>query len=125
MVGYARPARNTNDVCAYASVAEPVDATDSKSVSRKGVPVRFGPGAPLTSGAWSCHADSATSVSFTAEANYCAPDQVIALTLRTVGQPLAATEGFAIVLADLKTLLESGTSAGITSAKAKLIALRC
>lgn len=37
---------------------------------------------------------------------------------------LNATEGFAIVLADLKTLLESGSSAGITKAKAKLIALR-
>jgi uncharacterized protein YndB with AHSA1/START domain len=37
---------------------------------------------------------------------------------------LNATEGFAIVLCDLKTLLESGTSAGITSAKAKLIQLR-
>lgn len=37
---------------------------------------------------------------------------------------LNATEGFAIVLADLKTLLESGTSAGITKAKAKLIAHR-
>ena len=37
---------------------------------------------------------------------------------------LDATEGFAIVLADLKTLLESGRSAGITRAKAKLIALR-
>ena len=37
---------------------------------------------------------------------------------------LNATEGFAIVLADLKTLLESGNSAGITKAKAKLIALR-
>ena len=37
---------------------------------------------------------------------------------------LNATEGFAIVLADLKTLLESGRSAGITKAKARLIALR-
>lgn len=37
---------------------------------------------------------------------------------------LNATEGFSIVLADLKTLLETGTSAGITKAKAKLIALR-
>jgi uncharacterized protein YndB with AHSA1/START domain len=37
---------------------------------------------------------------------------------------LNATEGFAIVLADLKTLLESGKSAGITKAKAKLITLR-
>ena len=37
---------------------------------------------------------------------------------------LNATEGFTIVLADLKTLLEIGTSAGITKAKAKLIALR-
>lgn len=37
---------------------------------------------------------------------------------------LNATEGFAIVLADLKTLLESGRSAGISKAKAKLVALR-
>lgn len=37
---------------------------------------------------------------------------------------LNATEGFAIVLADLKTYLESGTSAGISRAKAKLIELR-
>ena len=37
---------------------------------------------------------------------------------------LNATEGFSFVLADLKTWLESGTSAGITKAKAKLIALR-
>ena len=37
---------------------------------------------------------------------------------------LNATEGFAIVLADLKTYLESGTSAGISRAKAKLIGLR-
>ena len=37
---------------------------------------------------------------------------------------LNATQGFAIVLADLKTLLESGTSAGITKAKAKLISHR-
>jgi uncharacterized protein YndB with AHSA1/START domain len=41
-----------------------------------------------------------------------------------VNAALDATEGFAIVLADLKTLLESGQSAGITKAKAKLIALR-
>ena len=37
---------------------------------------------------------------------------------------LDSTEGFAIVLADLKTWLESGTSAGITRAKAKLISHR-
>lgn len=37
---------------------------------------------------------------------------------------LNATEGFSIVLADLKTWLESGTSAGITKAKAKLISRR-
>ena len=41
-----------------------------------------------------------------------------------VDQALNATEGFALVLADLKTLLETGTSAGITAAKAKLIAAR-
>lgn len=39
-----------------------------------------------------------------------------------VDSALNATEGFALVLADLKTLLESGASAGITAAKAKLIA---
>ena len=37
---------------------------------------------------------------------------------------LNATEGFALVLADLKTWLESGTSAGISKAKAKLISHR-
>lgn len=31
------------------------------------------------------------------------------------------TEGFAIVLCDLKTLLETGTSAGLTKSKARLI----
>jgi uncharacterized protein YndB with AHSA1/START domain len=41
-----------------------------------------------------------------------------------VDAALNATEGFAFVLADLKTLLESGTSAGISKAKAKLITLR-
>ncbi len=43
---------------------------------------------------------------------------------KRVAAALNATEGFSIVLADLKTLLESGTSAGISKAKAKLIALR-
>jgi uncharacterized protein YndB with AHSA1/START domain len=38
-----------------------------------------------------------------------------------VDAALNATEGFAIVLADLKTYLESGTSAGLSRAKAKLI----
>lgn len=37
---------------------------------------------------------------------------------------LNGTEGFSIVLADLKTLLESGKSAGIAAAKARLIAAR-
>jgi uncharacterized protein YndB with AHSA1/START domain len=37
---------------------------------------------------------------------------------------LNATEGFALVLADLKTLLENGTSAGIVAAKASLIVER-
>ncbi len=41
-----------------------------------------------------------------------------------VDAALNATEGFAIVLSDLKTLLESGKSAGISRAKAKLITLR-
>jgi uncharacterized protein YndB with AHSA1/START domain len=38
-----------------------------------------------------------------------------------IAAALDATEGFAIVLCDLKTLLESGTSAGLTRAKAVLI----
>lgn len=42
----------------------------------------------------------------------------------TIEAALNATEGFAIVLADLKTWLESGTSAGISKAKAKLISHR-
>jgi uncharacterized protein YndB with AHSA1/START domain len=37
---------------------------------------------------------------------------------------LNATEGFSIVLCDLKTLLESGKSAGLTRGKAKLIEAR-
>jgi uncharacterized protein YndB with AHSA1/START domain len=37
---------------------------------------------------------------------------------------LNATEGFALVLADLKTLLETGKSAGIVRDKARLIELR-
>ncbi|MDP3176121.1 MAG: SRPBCC domain-containing protein [Phenylobacterium sp.] len=37
---------------------------------------------------------------------------------------LDATEGFCIVLCDLKTLLESGRSAGLTRAKAQLIEAR-
>ena len=41
-----------------------------------------------------------------------------------VAAALDATEGFTIVLADLKTWLETGVSAGITRAKAKLIERR-
>jgi len=41
-----------------------------------------------------------------------------------VAAALNATEGFAIVLADLKTCIETGVSAGITLGKAKLIELR-
>jgi uncharacterized protein YndB with AHSA1/START domain len=37
---------------------------------------------------------------------------------------LNATEGFALVVADLKTWIESGVSAGIARGKAKLIRLR-
>ena len=43
---------------------------------------------------------------------------------KIVDSALNATEGFSIVLADLKTWLESGKSAGISKAKAKLISLR-
>ena len=39
-----------------------------------------------------------------------------------VGQALNATEGFSIVLCDLKTFLESGRSANLVRAKAELIA---
>lgn len=38
-----------------------------------------------------------------------------------VAAALNATEGFTIVLCDLKTLLEGGASAGLTKAKAELI----
>lgn len=41
-----------------------------------------------------------------------------------VARALDATEGFAIVLCDLKTLLENGRSAGLTRGKADLIAAR-
>lgn len=41
-----------------------------------------------------------------------------------VESALNATEGFAIVLCDLKTLLESGKSAGLTKGKARLIEAR-
>ena len=39
-----------------------------------------------------------------------------------VAKALDATEGFGIVLCDLKTMLESGKSAGLVRAKAKLVA---
>lgn len=41
--------------------------------------------------------------------------------VQQVDAALNACEGFAIVLCDLKTLLESGTSAGLVASKAKLI----
>lgn len=41
-----------------------------------------------------------------------------------VNAALNATEGFSLVLADLKTMLESGTSANIVRDKARLIELR-
>lgn len=41
-----------------------------------------------------------------------------------VAAALNSTEGFAIVLSDLKTLLEQGRSAGLTRAKARLIEAR-
>ena len=41
-----------------ASVAELVDATDSKSVACKGVLVRFRPGAPIFVRVVSCHKES-------------------------------------------------------------------
>jgi uncharacterized protein YndB with AHSA1/START domain len=45
------------------------------------------------------------------------PDDIVAAALD-------ATEGFALVLADLKTLLETGASANIVRDKARLIELR-
>lgn len=65
--------------------------------------------------------------------DFAALDGGTAVTLKNYGFPqrgddlvdaaLNATEGFAIVLADLKTLLETGASAGIARAKAKLISV--
>ena len=43
---------------------------------------------------------------------------------KQVQAALNATEGFSIVLCDLKTLLEAGQPAGLTAAKAKLIEAR-
>ena len=45
-------------------------------------------------------------------------------TAEVMEAALNATEGFALVLADLKTLLEHGRSAGIVRDKARLIQLR-
>ena len=50
-------------------------------------------------------------------------DQLPGAGNELVEAALNATEGFAIVLSDLKTWLESGKSAGISKAKAKLISL--
>jgi uncharacterized protein YndB with AHSA1/START domain len=61
-------------------------------------------------------------------------DGAVAVTLVNAGfggarkekleRALDATEGFTIVLCDLKTLLESDASAGLTRSKARLIELR-
>ena len=78
--------------------------------------------------AWTWKDDSKVQIDFDAI------DDGTAVTLVNDGFPkegkelveaaLNATEGFAIVLSDLTTLLEAGRSAGITKAKAKLIELR-
>ncbi len=45
-------------------------------------------------------------------------------TEEQIDAALNGTEGFSIVLCDLKTLLESGQSAGLTKSKARLIEAR-
>lgn len=45
-------------------------------------------------------------------------------TAEQVEAALNATEGYSIVVSDLKTLLETGSSAGLTRSKAQLIAAR-
>ncbi len=47
---------------------------------------------------------------------------VVASGFKEVAQAVGAAEGFSIVLCDLKTLLESGTSANLVRDKAELIA---
>jgi uncharacterized protein YndB with AHSA1/START domain len=48
-------------------------------------------------------------------------DSFLATGREAIDAVIDATEGFSFVLADLKTLLETGISAGIVAAKAKLI----
>lgn len=47
---------------------------------------------------------------------------VVASGFKKTAEAVGATEGFSIVLCDLKTLLESGTSANLVRDKAELIA---
>lgn len=61
--------------------------------------------------------DGATVVTATNAGFQGSPDEIVEAALN-------ATEGFSLVLADLKTMLELGTSAGIVRDKARLIQLR-
>lgn len=48
--------------------------------------------------------------------------RVVASNFKNAAEAVGATEGFSIVLCDLKTLLESGKSANLVRVKAELIA---
>ncbi len=61
--------------------------------------------------------DGGTAVTLVNAGFQGSPEQVVETALN-------ATEGFALVLADLKTLLETGKSAGIDRDEARLIELR-
>ncbi|RYD16527.1 MAG: hypothetical protein EOP90_00655 [Lysobacteraceae bacterium] len=61
---------------------------------------------------FSAHAQGKTKVSIEAE---------VTATTDFIEQVVSTTEGFAIVLCDLKTYLESGQSANLVRAKAELI----
>ena len=61
--------------------------------------------------------EGGTAVAIVVEGFTGSPDEIVSAVADT-------TEGFALVLADLKTLLETGTSANIVRDKARLIELR-
>jgi len=62
------------------------------------------------------------AMDFKAQGAAAAVVSVVASGFKEAGEAVGATEGFSIVLCDLKTLLESGKSAKLVRDKAELIA---
>ncbi len=61
-------------------------------------------------------------MNFKAQGANAAVASVVASGFKKAEEAIGATEGFSIVLCDLKTLLESGASANLVRDKAELIA---